>query len=297
AFAVGETKGGQKTIVVRVRQSKQQPPELVWHKATAYKHYLKLPNLFLPVGTRLHPPLRRDQVRKLLAEDTGSVVWLHPGEKGSFTPESLPEDSFRPLWDWIDYVLDHEKEPLQAWVQAAQFDFEPFICAEDPSTKPRKPPSNEPKGKNPRERSGQRDQGADFTYAPTPEEQAPAGEAKSPLDDFGTVVKVEPSQLRKQLTALEESFRELEGGLDSPERQEMWPQLAALNTQLNNVDDAGACWMNALWERDEQAVRKWAWHWFQGEASAVPTRQDNSRSQPRSWASPPAASKSREMPG
>ena len=133
AFAVGD-KDGQMTIVVRVRQSKQQPPVLVFKKATAYKHYLKLPNLFLPVGARLHPPLRRDQVRKLLADDTSQIVWLQPGDKGAFTPESLPEDAFRPLWDWIDYVLDHEKEPLQAWVQAAQFDFEPFICDEESVT-------------------------------------------------------------------------------------------------------------------------------------------------------------------
>ena len=65
--------------------------------------------------------------------------WLHPGKDGAFTPESLPENAFLPLWDWINYVLDHEKEPLQAWVQAAQFDFEPFVCDDDPSTKPRKP--------------------------------------------------------------------------------------------------------------------------------------------------------------
>ena len=53
------------------------------------------------------------------------------GRSSAFRPETLPEDAFRPLIDWIDYVLDHEKEPLQAWVQAAQFDFEAFICDED----------------------------------------------------------------------------------------------------------------------------------------------------------------------
>ncbi len=298
AFAVGEKKG-QKTIVVRVRQSKQPPPVLVFANATAYKHYLKLPNLFLPVGSRLHPPLRRDQVRKLLAEDLGQVVWLHPGKDGTFTPESLPENAFLPLWDWINYVLDHEKEPLQAWVQAMQFDFEPFVCDEDPTTKPRKPPSGDAKPKAPRERGGggSRDSAtAEFNVAPQGE---PEQAQEVALDDFAAVAKVEPSVLEKQLRELEESFLALEGGLDVPQRQEMWPQLAALNTQLSRGDDSGVCWMNALWERGDEAVRAWAWAWFTSEAQAVPPRQEKPRSQPWKWVSRVTGpdAKTREVPG
>jgi hypothetical protein len=299
SFAVGEAKG-QKTIVVRVRQSKQAPPVLVLHGAVEYKHYLKLPNLFLPVGRALHPPLRRDQVRKLLAEDTSSVTWLHPGEGGKFTPMSLPEDSFRPLWDWIDYVLDHDKESLQAWVQASQFDFEAFVCDEETANKPRKPPTGDGKPKGAKERSGGRESSSqELNYAPAIEEQAAPEQAVAPLDDFGTIQKVEPSQAQKQVRALEESFLALEGGLDMPERQEMWPQMAALYATLQTVDDAGVCWMNAMWERDEQAVRAWGWAWFVSEAHAVPTRQDSPRSQPRSWVGKVAApnAKLREVPG
>ena len=40
-------------------------------------------------------------------------------------------DVFRPLADWIDYVLDQEQQPLTAWVQATRFDFEPFVCREE----------------------------------------------------------------------------------------------------------------------------------------------------------------------
>jgi len=297
AFAVGETEG-KKTIVVRVRQSRQSPPVLVFHKATAYKHYLKLPNLFLPAGTTLHPPLRRDQVRKILAEDSAQVVWLNPADRGGFTPESLPEDSFRPLWDWIDYVLDHEKAPLQAWVHAAQFDFEPFVCEEDSSGKPGKPPPREPgKRTGGKGGSGGRDQGGDANFTTIVDDAGPAEEQPGALDDFGTVKKVEPSEIEKQVRALEESFLELEGVLDIPERQKMWPDLANLNTQLQN-GDAGICWMHALWEREEKAVRDWGWLWFVAEAAAVPARQEG-RNQPRSWtarALQPTA-KVREVPG
>ena len=45
---------------------------------SAFKPFWKLPNLFLPVGRRLHPTLRRDAVRKLLADDPDQVVWLYP---------------------------------------------------------------------------------------------------------------------------------------------------------------------------------------------------------------------------
>jgi hypothetical protein len=296
AFAVGGKEDGKKTIVVRVRQSKQPPPVLVFNKATPYKHYLKLPNLFLPVGTRLHPPLRRDQVRKLLAEDQSQVVWLQPGDKGTFTPQSLPEDAFRPLWDWIDYVLDHEKEALAAWVQAAQFDFEPFVCDEDPSTKPRKPPA-QGDGNKPRSgRSGGREgPSSDVNFTAVSDDADRTEETKSPIDDFGAVVKVEPSVLQKELRALEETFLSVEGGLDMPERQEMWPKLASLNTQLNNVDDAGVCWMNALWERGEKAARDWAWYWFIGEANAVPVRSESGRSGQRSWVSKLTQTKNRDI--
>ncbi|HVS36482.1 MAG TPA: hypothetical protein VMS17_13035, partial [Gemmataceae bacterium] len=62
AFAVGE-KDGRTVIVLRTRPSRLPPPELVL-RAEAYKPYLKLPNLFVPAGKALHPPLRRDMVRR-----------------------------------------------------------------------------------------------------------------------------------------------------------------------------------------------------------------------------------------
>ena len=88
-------------------------------------------------------------VRKLLVEDVSQITWLAPAASGgdespgSFIPEVLPENVFRPLTDWVDYVLDRDREKLQAWVQAMQFEFEPFICAEDERSKPKKPPDSE----------------------------------------------------------------------------------------------------------------------------------------------------------
>jgi hypothetical protein len=294
AFAVGE-KGGKKTIVVRVRQSKQTPPVLIFNGAVAYKHYLKLPNLFLPVGTRLHPPLRRDQVRKLLSEDTSQVVWLHPDGKNGFTPYNLPEDSFRPLWDWVDYVLEHDAEALQGWMQAAQFDFEPFVCDDEGGNKPRKPPAGEGREKKPGREKGGKGQDADANFMVVPEEAPEAEVRQGTVEDLPEVQKVEPTVLQKQLREMEEAFLAFDGGLDTAERQEMWPNLAAVNSQLNNTDDAGICWMNSLWERDEATARAWAWQWFLSESQAVPTNEDRRR--PRSWVTKAtlAGAKAREV--
>ncbi|MFQ3592907.1 MAG: hypothetical protein SNJ82_06915 [Gemmataceae bacterium] len=293
AFAVGQ-RGNETLILLRTRQSKLPPPVLVLNGAIGYKPFLKLPNLFLPVGMKLHPPLRRDQVRKLFAEDTNQIVWLHPDGKGSFTPHSLPEDSFRPLWDWVDYVLDHDQEALKAWVQAAQFDFEPFFSEEEPTPKPKRPPGGAEKSSSRRGRP-ETPTSEELSFATITEEQATQPTDAVLLEEMPSITTVEPSVAQKQLKELEEAFLAFEGGLDIKERQELWPRLATLNSQLNNTDDAGICWMNALWERDENTARQWAWNWFQAESPSVPERFEG-RNQ-RTWVTRGLASKNSEVPG
>ena len=147
-FAVGE-EGDRKTIVLRVRPSKLPPPVLVL-EGVGFRRYLRLSHLFLPCGQRLHPPLRRDAVVKLLAADAGQITWLYPGKDGRFAAESLPDEAFRPLSDWVDYVLDQDRHILTAWVQASRFAFESFICQDDqpaPSPGPKDVPRPKPKRK------------------------------------------------------------------------------------------------------------------------------------------------------
>src|SRR5262249_2736348 len=130
-FAVGEHEG-KPIIVLRVRPSKQPPPQLVL-EAEAYEPYLKLDNLFVPVGTRIHPALRREAIRRLLADDQSQINWLRPdaAKPGGFIPERLPDSAFRPLADWVDYVLDRDREALSHWVGEFKFDFDPFVCPEE----------------------------------------------------------------------------------------------------------------------------------------------------------------------
>jgi hypothetical protein len=283
AFAVGE-RDGRTTVVVRVRQSRQTPPVLVL-RADAYKQYLKLPNLFVPAGTRLRPPLRRDAVRKLLADDPDRLTWLAPGADGSFTPESLPENAFRPLSDWVDYVLDRDREELRAWVQASQFDFEGFVCPDDGPARPKKSDGERKRGGKLRDEGGDSPVPEDLpAFAPAVKTRKGTAPEQEEADPFVKFVPAEPSEAQKRLKSLEERFIAAEGGLDVEERTALWPELAALNAALGQSEEAGICWMNALWAENE-ALPDRARAWFRAEAAAVPVRSDKGQPKGRSWVS------------
>jgi hypothetical protein len=288
SFAVAEA-GGRTMMVLRVRPSKGAPPAPVLD-AVKFRTYLKLPNLFVPSGKRLHPPLSRHVIRKLLADDPAVITWLYPNEDGTFTPESLPDEAFRPLGDWIDYVLDHDREALQTWVQAAQFDFEQFVCTEDPPGKPKKPPAagREKKGGRPPAATGGGD-GAQAFAAAGDQAEAPAVS----VEEFAELPRAEPSVLQKQLRALEERFLDIEGPLDAPERVALWPELAGLNEALGHGEDAGLCWLSALWGGG-QSDRSWAWRWFRAEAGKVTAREEKGAPRGRSWAAAAARANGRQ---
>ena len=271
SFAVAR-ENGEAVIVLKTRPSKLPPPVLSLAKAHGFKPYWKLPNLFVPVGRRLMPTLRRDAVRKLLADDPAQVVWLMPGADGKFTPEILPDDTFRPLEDWIDYVIDHEHEPLLAWVQATHFDFDSFICAEDQPERPKPPPTE--KGKRPRKGEESRD---DSELPPLTK-----GGKKSPppaVEESDFLVQPEaapPNELKLKRTELEERFKTIDGPLDAPERLALWPQLAKLNAAVKDKSEAAICWTNAFWEVPQLAPEG-AYAWLRTEdadAKKVPTAEE-----------------------
>jgi cellulose synthase operon protein C len=239
-FAVGEV-GDRKTIVLRVRPSRLPPPVLVLD-GVGFRRYLRLPNLFVPCGQRLHPPLRRDAVVKLLAADAGQITWLYPDRGGTFAAESLPDDAFRPLSDWVDYVLDQDRHVLTAWVQANRFEFESFICRDDqpaPSPDPKDVPRR--KVKREPEKVDERPEQAG-TEPPKPHRATDVT-----IDE--PVPTTTPSELEEKLGRLENAFLEMKSALDAPERQALWPELAQVHDALGHAEDAAICWSNAAWEQ------------------------------------------------
>src|SRR5262249_1692109 len=170
-------------------------------------------------------------------------------------PESLPDTSFRPLTDWVDYVLHHERTALTEWVQAATFDFEPFVCKEG---------DGEEKAK--KEQATKRARRHDSPPSPSPPKALPAiTKGKKPpaplVEALPRLPELTPSELRKELQALEQHFLGLDGPLDSPERQALWPQLARVNGALGQTSDAALCWLQGLWPDTPEAgalARDWS---------------------------------------
>lgn len=245
-FAVSEASGNAESVIVlRLSPSKLPAPVLELPGAVGYKPYFKLTNLFVPTGLRLHPQLRRDAVRTLLASDPDRVVWLSPLPNGEFLPESIAEEAFRPLDHWVDYILESSPAPLKAWVAATQFDFESFVCA-DQASKPRGP------DRGPKDRGRGKETDSLIPLQPeTPpvavDPNATAGfttTTPKPVDD---ALKVDAWKLRR--AALQDEFQKLEGGLDQPERQSLWPALARANTGAGDPAEASICWVNAMWEQ------------------------------------------------
>ena len=259
-FAVATDSTGKTSVVLRVAASKGSPPVLTVSGAIGFKAYYKLPNLFLPAGTRLHPTLRRDAVRKLLADDPDLVVWLNPGPDGTFVPTTLPEDAFRPLEAWVDYVIAADSAPLAAWVSASKFDFELFICSDATKPKPDEAPG---KGKKKTATVGEAPLVAGEVPVPR-EVAAPTDEPGAPVSTLAAPSEERvPDEWVIRRKRLEEEFLALGGGLDSPARVALWPELAKASAGAGAIDDAAICWVNAMWETD--AKPEFAEGWLRSE--------------------------------
>ncbi|MCS6866685.1 MAG: hypothetical protein NZS48_16655 [Gemmata sp.] len=264
-FAIATDSHGTTTAVVRVRPSKLPPPSLALERAVAFKPYWKLPNLFLPLGTRLHPTLRRDSVRKLLADDPDQIVWLYPTDGGHFSPQSIPDAAFRSLSDWVEYVIDRDQQPLTAWIQATQFDFEHFVCPDQDSPKPKPKPDKGGKD-SPRGEVGSKASRSAAAAGKTSAKTVSQGGKESHSADFLPPPEPlrRPNEWKQKAKELEEAFLALSGPLDSPERQALWPQLAEAYSRAQEPRDAAIAWLNALWTMDTLPP-EWLGAWVRGE--------------------------------
>lgn len=263
-FAVADDPSGRRTVVLRTRPSKLAPPELALENAVGFKPFWKLPNLFVPAGKRLHPTLRRETVRSLLADDPEQVVWLYPDGAGGFTPEMVPDAAFRPLDNWVDYVIEAEREPLAAWIGATRFDFDHFVCHEGgPKPKPPAEPK-EPKGKE-TDAGPKGGKAAGPATKPKGVVKAAAPAAFEPLPAEAQPV----SAWKARREELEKEFLAADGPLDAPARQALWPELGTANAGEGVQSEAAVCWLNALWDADPSPAG-WLDGWDRSERPAAP---------------------------
>ena len=128
SLAVGETNGRQ-VAVLRVIPGRGGPPVLVLD-ALACRPFLRLPNLYLPVGTtaaaaaaaRCGPPAVRAGRRHGRVAGAGWRRWVRDTR--------LPESAFRPLEQAIVYTREHGPQPLAASLAGQPFALQPFVVHE-----------------------------------------------------------------------------------------------------------------------------------------------------------------------
>lgn len=260
-FAVGRSPDGQETIILRTAVSKEVPPTINLPSAVAYAPYWKLPNLLLPIGTALHPPLRRETIRATLADDPTRNVWLDADDQGEFTPRSLAESAFRPLEDWVEYVIERNREPIAEWISATEFDWDSFRVG-TPTPPSEKPPKPSPGGK----KKGPKSPESPEPTSPDPQAAPRPAVEPAPFVPQKTLETPEPNEWKTKRAELERKFLELDAdSLDDPGRQELWLPLAvcyAGTGEFNNLATAvaqaidhfperiaefGALWANAEW--------------------------------------------------
>jgi cellulose synthase operon protein C len=233
--------------------------------AEAHAPLARITNLFRPHRFHIEPPLRRDRIRELLAPPPDEIGWLAPGPEGRFTLQRIADAAFQPLADWVDYLADRDAEALDAWRRSTRFEFEAFRnigvewaeAPQEAQVQPDEPVQEAPIMAVETERPA-RKRSARPRTAPAQPVAAPA-----------SIPSVEPSELERRLAEVENRFVEMDLPADAPERQELWVDMAQLNTGLARRGDASLCWGRGLWELAPEQEGAMARRWADEEALAA----------------------------
>lgn len=261
-YAVGRPAPDAPPIVLlRTRAGKGDPSVDV--PGEAYASLLSLPNIFVPLGTAIEPPLRREKLRSLFAPSAEEIVWLVPRGEQEFTVERIKDSAFGPLSDWVEYVAHSSAAALEPWIRGMTFKFERFQSigaewSEAPKPKEKEPPK--PAAAEPRAPAP----------PPKPKRVSPARQqataAVSDVDEAPTGPTLTVDQAA--LARLEEEFVALEVPLDAPERVRAWQAIGAGYTVLNDLNEGGLCFAHAVWEGDPESGHAAVHAWLNAELRA-----------------------------
>ncbi|MCA9084675.1 MAG: hypothetical protein KDA81_11495 [Planctomycetaceae bacterium] len=242
---VGDEAVSEPMVLIRIRPGRTAAPVVVLN-AVPCRSYLRIPNLYVPTGQRLHPPLRRDAIKSLLVPNDSVIVWLHP-ERDGFRPCQIPDDAFQPLESWVDYVIDQDRRIMHEWVQQWTFDFEPFICPDDAASQRRKQEKS-PQEVVPREHIDPLQPVASKTESSSSRILKRLREATR----FRSPEKVsqQVQELRRTLTDLEQQFRTLDVPLNDPARDLLFDRMADINAELGVFSDSVICRLHRFWNAD-----------------------------------------------
>jgi hypothetical protein len=252
---------GREIILLRAKRDRRDPPVLVTETA-AFVSWLRVPNLLVPVGHSINPPLRRDSIRQMYAADPHRITWLNSASSGGVVAESIDDVIFVPLADQIEYTLDHAIRRLAPVSPSSPFGWEAFQTAGD------RPPA-------PADDLAGDDNATELPQNPlTRIIKAVRGMAtrRRRPEPAPTTARIEPalltpSEREQRLADRVREFRQLTGPPDDPSRVALWPELADASAAVGHHSDAAICWLAAIWAYD-QPSRNWVDDWLHNERKA-----------------------------
>jgi hypothetical protein len=270
---------GQTRVALWAKPSKRPPPSLLI-PARGFRSHAQLPHLFLPFGSRLQPPLRRDALRRLFPGDAEQLTLLVPSDSGGYLPARLATTAFVPMEDVLRYASNAAETELEAVLPNAFGGWLDFVEAEHDHVVPSPAagdlsvafsefadPNPRKSGKHGRTSRGLKGLVVRFkrrlrTHRPW-EKRREANEAalrpEPPPEPGGR-----RHDLQERRAELEQQFLRALGPNDAAERLAVLPELASLHAQLGNFSDAAVCWLNAAWDQ-EAPPNYWLWGWLQVE--------------------------------
>ena len=181
-------------------------------------------NLYLPVGRRLVPAMRRDELRALLGTDRARAVVITEDSDGPCLV-ALTDPAESTLRNWVEYAASDHRLELERLVERSVFDW-PELTIE-------RPPA-------PAESRRRAEDDAERPPRARPREAPERAPDEAP--------RVDPSDEAALTAALREAMRGYEtriaeGGCEDPAP---WLDLAELKLQAGDPDDACACLEAAL---------------------------------------------------
>lgn len=249
---------GEEMVVLRTRPGTKTTVEV---DGEAYRPHPAISNLFLPVEATLEPPLRRDRIGALLAAEPDVIVWLRPLQGGSFQVERLADESFQPLSEWVEYVIDTNASKLEPWVRSATFDFDAFVGAEPIVERIRRASDDDDDDEPKKKKKSSREAAPEPVQTRTARTARRAPVESEPQMPTLVAAEVETAPAAEALADLEKEFIESDAPADDPARRELWERMAPLAARLNRHQDATMAWARAVWDLtpDEAAPKAKAW--------------------------------------
>lgn len=281
------TAGARKAVLFRSTGGTSPPGELLV-RGTGYVPYLRMSNLFVPVGMMLHPALRRDQARRWLSADDSFVTLLQLNA-GQIEPTRFPMRSFQPLLPTCVHEVP-QRTRLQPVPIRTPLPFELFSIAVEPIRLTPLQSAVPIPAAAPAATVGDHVDQPGLLARLRRLFQAGAAPAATGLSADDALEKALPNQPlpaavetvgrrlkhQQRRAELEERLLQFLEPEHASARAALWPQLAGAHTDLGQFTDASACWLNALWHC-EKLPGLWLRGWLQAEKmlSRIPLLEDD----------------------